>query len=83
MRKPILLVVESLALTGSLYWVYTQPKIESFIAVFTSLAVLVGTLFFTKKKDEKSETKAIFKQKAGKKSKQYMSRGNMDIGKDN
>ena len=54
---------------------------KKFLALLTTTATFLITLFFTKKK-KTGNSGDKFSQKSGENSKQYMSKGDMKIGKD-
>jgi membrane protein implicated in regulation of membrane protease activity len=81
MKKGIILLIQSIAIVAAFIWWLSAMDIISFLALLTATAAFLLTLFFTKKKKQSSSGDK-FSQKAGKNSKQYMSKGDMKIGKD-
>lgn len=81
MKRNIILFIEISAVVATIIWWISDRTIIPFIAILTTLSAFLGTLFFTKNKAPKKEGDN-FSQKAGKNSKQYMSKGDMRIGKD-
>jgi F0F1-type ATP synthase assembly protein I len=81
MKKGIILLIQFIAIVAAFIWWLSARDIKSFLALLTPTAAFLITLFFTKKK-KAGNTGARFSQKAGENSKQYMSKGDMKIGKD-
>lgn len=71
----ILWIIALISLVLSALWYINQPGYEPIIAVVTAVSGLIALLITEKKKPEK----IVMKQKAGKKSKQYQSGGDMTI----
>jgi len=81
MKRNIILFIEISAVIATIIWWISDQSIIPFIGILTSLSAFLGTLFLTKNKAPK-KAGDNFSQKAGKNSKQYMSKGDMNIGKD-
>lgn len=81
MKKGIILLIQFIAIVAAFVWWLSARDIISFLALLTATAAFLISFFFTKKKKPRSPGNK-FSQKGGKKSKQYMSRGDMKIGKD-
>lgn len=75
MRK-ILLILNVCAFIASLIWLCKNRDFEPLISSLLTLAGLIG---FTVTKPKKEMGKIGMKQKAGKKSRQYQSGGDMTI----
>lgn len=75
MRK-ILLILNICAFIASLIWLY---KIRDFEPLISSILTLAGLIGFAVTMPKKKSDKIVMKQKAGKKSRQYQSGGNMTI----
>ncbi|TSE03527.1 hypothetical protein [Aquimarina algiphila] len=82
--KTIALISELLILIiGTIWWIKTKDY-EPLIVIIASITAIVGSLiYFNKSSNNKDSTpnKVKIKQKAGKKSKQYASGGDMTINK--
>ncbi|UAB84339.1 hypothetical protein INR75_19645 [Zunongwangia sp. SCSIO 43204] len=81
MKKGIILLIQFIAIVAASIWWLSEGNIISILAVLTATGTFLATLFFTKKNKPKSPGDK-FSQRAGKNSKQYMSKGDMKIGKD-
>jgi hypothetical protein len=77
MRK-ILLISNISAFISSVLWLIFKPDFEPLITTLLTLCGLIGFVFI---KPKKSKEKIVMKQKAGKKSRQYQSAGDMTIKK--
>jgi len=75
MRKT-LLILNICAYIASLIWLY---KIRDFEPLISSILTLAGLIGFVVTKPNKEKDKIVMKQKAGKKSRQYQSGGDMTI----
>ncbi|TVZ48651.1 hypothetical protein [Olleya sp. Hel_I_94] len=82
--KKIIIAIEIIVLIISIIWLINAEEFEEpLIVLLVSISALIGT-FFVKSKEEKKEkqdSKTTLSQKAGKKSNQYMSKGDMTIKK--
>lgn len=76
--RTILIILNSTALFASLIWVITKPELEPFITCIGLIATLIAQLYTSK--DDNVE-KIIMKQKGGKGSTNYQSKGNININK--
>lgn len=85
MRR-VILILDLLAFVASLIWAMMEPDYEPFIAVITTLGVLLAILF-TKRKNSRDETNrasgksTILSQNAGDNSTQYQAKGDISIKK--
>ncbi|WP_299249471.1 hypothetical protein [uncultured Aquimarina sp.] len=82
--KTIALISESLILAIGIVWFFrTEEREEPLIVIIMAIAAIIGSLVYfnnNANNDEKSSPKKIrIKQKAGKKSTQYASGGDMTI----
>jgi hypothetical protein len=75
MRKTILIIIIA-AFSASIAWLVFKPDYEPLIS---SLLTLGGLISFILIKPNDKKEKLVMKQKAGKKSKQYQSGGDMTI----
>lgn len=75
MRKT-LLIINIAAFIASIAWLVFKPDYEPLIS---SLLTFGGLISFALIKPNDKKEKLVMKQKAGKKSKQYQSGGNMTI----
>lgn len=74
--RQILLTINVAAFIASIAWLIFKPDYEPLISSLLTLGGLISFLII-KPKDKKG--KIVMKQKAGKKSTQYQSGGNMTI----
>lgn len=72
----ILIVLNIAALLVSLIWLYNEQELEALIASITAFATLVALSYAGKSSDSDNLT---MKQKGGKGSTNYQSKGNINI----
>jgi hypothetical protein len=74
--RKVLIVLNIAGLLGALIWLFTQPEWEPLVTSIGLIATLVAQLFSTKGKNGDN---VIMKQKGGKGSKNYQSKGDINI----
>lgn len=76
MISKIILILNVLALVAALIWLYTKPEWEPLVTSLGLMAGLITQLFTKGKKDSNT---IIMKQRSGNNSKNYQSKGDINI----
>lgn len=76
----ILTILNIAGLLGAIYWLYKEQTMEPLVTTIGLIASLIALIYNKTKSESK---KVIMKQKGGKGSKNYQSKGDININNNN